>query len=120
MDAMLNHQPSLPPHRAPAHRSNNDTRITKADIIIVIEVIIVIMMIVIIVIKVIIITITIIMIIMMIMISGSLRRGRRRPRACTLGARQEPFFGGGDDTVGNPHRAQISRFELFEPILSLD
>ena len=27
--------------------------------------------------------------------------------------------GGGDDTVGNPHRAQISRFELFELILLL-
>ena len=25
--------------------------------------------------------------------------------------------GRGDDTVGNPHRARISRFELFEPIL---
>ena len=27
--------------------------------------------------------------------------------------------GRGDDTVGNPHRAQISQFELFELILSL-
>ena len=29
------------------------------------------------------------------------------------------YFGRGDDTVGNPHRAQISRFELFELILLL-
>ena len=29
------------------------------------------------------------------------------------------LFGRGDDTVGNPHRAQISQFELFELILSL-
>ena len=28
-------------------------------------------------------------------------------------------LGRGDDTVGNPYRAQISQFELFEPILSL-
>ena len=28
-------------------------------------------------------------------------------------------FGRGDDTVGNPHRAQISQFELFELILLL-
>ena len=28
-------------------------------------------------------------------------------------------FGKGDDTVGNPHRAQISQFELFELILLL-
>ena len=26
-------------------------------------------------------------------------------------------FGRGDDTVGNPHRARISQFELFELIL---
>ena len=25
-----------------------------------------------------------------------------------------PDFGRGDDTVGDPHRAQISQFELFE------
>ena len=30
-----------------------------------------------------------------------------------------PRFRGGDDTVGNPHRAQISQFELFELILFL-
>ena len=29
------------------------------------------------------------------------------------------LFGRGDDTVGNPHRAQISQFELFELLLSL-
>ena len=29
------------------------------------------------------------------------------------------YFGRGDDTVGNPHRAQISQFELFELILLL-
>ena len=28
------------------------------------------------------------------------------------GARAQ--FGGGDDTVGNPHRAQISQFELVD------
>ena len=28
-------------------------------------------------------------------------------------------FGRGDDTVGNPHRAQISQFEFFELILLL-
>ena len=28
-------------------------------------------------------------------------------------------FGRGDDTVGNPHRAHISQFELFELILLL-
>ena len=28
-------------------------------------------------------------------------------------------FGGGDDTVGNPDRAQISPFELYELILLL-
>ena len=28
-------------------------------------------------------------------------------------------IGRGDDTVGNPNRAQISQFELFEPILLL-
>ena len=32
------------------------------------------------------------------------------------------LFGRGDDTVENPHRAQISPFELFEliPVLKLD
>ena len=30
-----------------------------------------------------------------------------------------PNFGRGDDTVGNPHRAQIYQFELFELILAL-
>ena len=33
--------------------------------------------------------------------------------------RVRPVFGTGDDTVGNPHRAQISQFELFELILLL-
>ena len=28
-------------------------------------------------------------------------------------------FGRGDDTVGNPHRAQIVQFELFKPFLLL-
>ena len=31
----------------------------------------------------------------------------------------KPAIGRGDDTVGNPHRAQISQFELFELILLL-
>ena len=30
-----------------------------------------------------------------------------------------PSLGRGDDTVGNPHRAQIYKFELFELILLL-
>ena len=29
------------------------------------------------------------------------------------------MFGREDDTVGNPHRAQISQFELFALVLSL-
>ena len=40
-------------------------------------------------------------------------RGTRRPSA-------PPAFGRGDDTVGNPHRAQISLFEFFELILLLE
>ena len=34
-------------------------------------------------------------------------------------ASKTPNLGRGDDTVGNPHRAQISQFELFELILLL-
>ena len=30
-----------------------------------------------------------------------------------------PSVGNGDDTVGSPHRAQLSQFELFELILLL-
>ena len=30
-----------------------------------------------------------------------------------------PFSGRGDDTVGNPHRAQMFQFELFELVLLL-
>ena len=30
---------------------------------------------------------------------------------------EKMIFGSGDNTVGNPNRAQISRFELFELIL---
>ena len=33
--------------------------------------------------------------------------------------REVEEFGRGDDTVGNPHRTQISQFELFELILLL-
>ena len=33
------------------------------------------------------------------------------------GAQRLPGVGRGDDTVRNPHRAQISQFELFELIL---
>ena len=29
------------------------------------------------------------------------------------------YFGRGDDTVGNPHRAQISQFDVFERIFLL-
>ena len=32
---------------------------------------------------------------------------------------EEALVGGGDDTLGIPHRAQISQFELFELILLL-
>ena len=32
---------------------------------------------------------------------------------------RKTHFGRGDDTVGNPHRAQICQFEYFEPILLL-
>ena len=39
-------------------------------------------------------------------------------RACMVGKRAA-FIGSGDDTVGNPHRAQIVQFELFELILLL-
>ena len=31
--------------------------------------------------------------------------------------RDSAIFGRGDDAVGNPHRAQISQFELLELIL---
>ena len=44
--------------------------------------------------------------------------GVARPRR-PLGRGRFPFLGRGDDVVGNPHRAQISRFELFELILLL-
>ena len=33
--------------------------------------------------------------------------------------KQIPRLGRGDDRVGNPHRAQVSQFELFELILLL-
>ena len=43
------------------------------------------------------------------------------PRAGSAGT-DGPDFGRGDDTVGNPHRAQIVQFELFElcVLLNLD
>ena len=34
-------------------------------------------------------------------------------QVCAAAAASQPFRRG-DDTVGNPHRAQISQFELFE------
>ena len=37
-------------------------------------------------------------------------------RACSHCLHQD-LFGRGDDTVGKPHRAQISQFELFEIII---
>ena len=40
--------------------------------------------------------------------------------ACCPAAPLTPFSSGrGDDAIGNPHRAQISRFEFFELILLL-
>ena len=41
------------------------------------------------------------------------------PGPAKSGQRRPPVFGRGDDTVGNPHRAQISQLELFELILLL-
>ena len=38
---------------------------------------------------------------------------------CACSSRASAALGRGDDKVGNPHRAQISQFELFELILSL-
>ena len=38
-------------------------------------------------------------------------------RAYNLLPKGDTMFGRGDDTVGNPHRAQMSHFELFELIL---
>ena len=46
------------------------------------------------------------------------RAHRFTPPLCPSGdAAYLRRFGRGDDTVGNPHRAQISQFELFELIL---
>ena len=42
---------------------------------------------------------------------------RATARECRSGS---VSFGRGDDTVGNPHRAQIYEFELSELILSLE
>ena len=44
------------------------------------------------------------------------RRHTQRPDA---GRSPIALFGRGGDTVGNPHRAQISKCELFELILLL-
>ena len=38
-------------------------------------------------------------------------------RVGPIGKFPEPVFGRGDDTIGNPHRAQIHQFELFELIV---
>ena len=35
-------------------------------------------------------------------------------RFCIVSTAQHAVFGRADDTVGNPHRAQIPQFELFE------
>ena len=37
-----------------------------------------------------------------------------------MDAAPSPQIGRGDDTVGNPHRARISQFELFELIILLE
>ena len=47
--------------------------------------------------------------------SSANRSGVRDPRGAPRG--DFGFVRRGDDTVGNPHRAQISQFELFELIL---
>ena len=52
-------------------------------------------------------------------------RGQRRPPPQPDPVYRDhlcPCFRRGDDTVGNPHRAQIYKFELFEliPLLKLD
>ena len=49
---------------------------------------------------------------------GRSRRRRWRPRRARR--LRTPRIGRGDDTAGNLHRAQISRFELFELILLLN
>ena len=38
-------------------------------------------------------------------------------RAASESLPQRPMCGRGDDTVGKPHRARISQFELFELVL---
>ena len=38
-------------------------------------------------------------------------------RPCLTSRLAYPSFGGRDDTVGNPRRAQISQFECFEIII---
>ena len=45
--------------------------------------------------------------------------GLLRPRARMITWARAVRVGRGDDTVGNPHRAQIAQFELFEFILVL-
>ena len=45
---------------------------------------------------------------------------RRDLGACARDVDRPPGLRGGDDTVGDPHRAQIWQFELFELILLLN
>ena len=40
-----------------------------------------------------------------------------RMRQEALRGKRHESFGRGDDTIGNPHRAQMSQFELFELFL---
>ena len=61
-----------------------------------------------------------VIIIIIIIIRIIIRPQRAIPRIAQ--PRCMEIFGRGDDTVGNPHRARISQFELFEfiPLLKLD
>ena len=51
------------------------------------------------------------------LLGSSSRVPARSSRAKRAYPSDPPIFGRGDDTVGNPHRAQISQLELFELIL---
>ena len=45
------------------------------------------------------------------------KAGQRASASLACASAHRPQVGRGDDTVENPHRAQISQFELFELIL---
>ena len=63
------------------------------------------------------------MITIVIIISGAPREaadGRRLDGPGRAPARAQGVREGGDDAVGNPHRARVARFELFELIVLLN